>query len=157
MVDVSEKIKGNQADTLKLTVYSIYDCLLGQYDAPFSINSHNLDDFMVAMVNDVQSKYYKKESDFSIVELGTFDVISGNITLSNPKIISQLDRYIDKGKRNLQVIIQTLNYLPTGYFKMPDDLKKEIQSNIDESIQKYVSDYVIPDLDANDIKNLKQE
>lgn len=158
MVDVSKKIEGKKADTLKLSVYSIYDCVLGKFESPFVINSHNLDDFLTQLVNDVQSKYYGKESDFSIVLLGEFDETSGVIYNNGEmrKIISQLDRYIDVKKRNLQTIIQTLNYLPTGYFKMPDEMKKDIQTKIDDLIKKYVEDYVIPDLDVNDISVMKQ-
>lgn len=130
-------------------VYTVYDCVLKQYDLPFCIQETKLSDYLSLLVNDVQSKYFKHESDFIVNKIGIFDANTGEIQLKFIERICILDKYIDDKKRNLQTLIQTLNFLPTGYFKMPEEMKKDIQEQINSSVQKYVSDFVVPDLDVN--------
>lgn len=155
MVDVTKEIKGKDVDTFCYKLLSIYDCLLGTYSVPFAVSEISMHSMLSSIVNDVQSQYYNKESDYRIVQVGEFDETTGIVHgYTEHVMLGDLSSYIDTKQRNLQTIIRTLNYLPTGYFKMPEEQKKDIQQSIDESIKKYVSDYVIPDLDTNDIQRL---
>lgn len=144
-------------DTLKIGVYSIYDCVFKQYDLPLSIPLCRLDDYMSMLVNDVNSKFYGHESDYILNKIGDFNQNTGEIELHFVERVSILDKYINQEKRKLQTIVQVLNYLPSGYFKMPLEQKQAIQEKIDSAITEYVASYVIPDLDFSkfDINKVK--
>lgn len=149
-------------DTLKIGVYTIYDCVLKQFDIPIAIPVSKLYDYMNLLVNDVNSKYFNHESDYILNKTGDFNTETGEIEPHFIERIQTLDKYIDNQKRKLQTIIQTLNYLPTGYFKMPVEMKQDIQDRIDRSITDYVANYVVPDMDINSasdniIKKLQKE
>lgn len=133
---------------IKNGIYTIYDCVLKQFDLPFVVPVSKLDDYMNLIVNDVSSKYFNHESDYIINRIGYFDQESGDVELTCIERIAIADKYIDTKKRKLQTIIQTLNFLPSGYFKMPDEMKNALQEKIDEAIKKYVEDYVVPDMDV---------
>lgn len=134
-------------DTLKIGVYTIYDCVLKQFDIPIAIPVSKLYDYLNLLVNDVNSKYFNHEADFILNKIGNFNIETGEIESHFIERIQTLDNFIDNQKRKLQVIIQTLNYLPTGYFKMPLEQKQVVQEKIDNAITKYVADYVVPDMD----------
>jgi hypothetical protein len=140
------------ADTLTVSLYSIYDTVLKQFEPPFSCVESQLDQYMSMLINEPQSRFYGKESDYILNKLAEFSQDDGEIKIKFIERVAILDSYIDKHKRNLQTIIQTLNYLPQGYYKMPEDRKKDIQESIDQAIQKYVENYVIPDLDLKEEK-----
>lgn len=147
---MTEMEQKNVAESnMTVGVYTIYDCVLKQYDVPFCIQENKLNDYLTLLVNDVQSKYYNHEIDYIVNKIGYFNTTTGDIELHFVERINLLDSFIDYKRRNLQVCIQTLNYLPSGYFKMPDEMKKNIQDSINDAVQKYVSDYVVPDLEVN--------
>lgn len=138
--------------SIKIGVYSIYDCVLKQFGAPICIPVSKVNDYFTLLVNDVQSPYYDHESDYILNKIADFDSNTGEIIPCFIERISLLDNFININKRNLQTIIQTLNYLPSGYFKMPSEQKEAIQANIDKAVQKYISDYVVPDMDISSEK-----
>ena len=151
-----EKISQNGNEQVKSTtdiaVYTVYDCVLKQFSAPVSLPRQKVNDYYTLLVNDVQSPYFNHESDYILNEIGSFNIDTGEI---EPKFIERicvLDTFIDYKRRNLQTLLQTLNYLPTGYFKMPEEQKKAIQENIDNAVKKYVENYVVPDLDVSSEK-----
>lgn len=147
---MTEKEQKNAVESnMNVGVYTIYDCVLKQYDVPFCIQVTKLADYLLLLVNDVQSKYYNHESDYIVNKIGNFNTTTGEIEQHFVERVCMLDCYIDEKRRNLQTCIQTLNYLPSGYFKMPEEMKKDIQDQINTAVQKYVSDYVVPDLDVN--------
>lgn len=136
-------------DTLTVGVFTIYDTVLKQYDAPICIPDNRILDYFKLVVNDVNSKYFMHESDYIIYRIGEFNNEYGSlIQLDDIVSFGSLDRFIDVEKRRLQTIVQVLNYLPCGYFKMPDEMKRDIQDKIDSAIMEYVANYVIPDLDV---------
>lgn len=147
---MTEKVEKSVAESnMSVGVYTIYDCVLKQYDLPFCIQVTKLSDYLLLLVNDVQSKYYNHESDYIVNKIGNFNTDNGEIELHYVERVAILDTFIDVKKRNLQTCIQTLNYLPSGYFKMPDEMKNDIQEQINKAVQKYVTDYVVPDLEVN--------
>lgn len=135
-------------DTLKIGVYTIYDCVLKQFDIPLSIPVSKLYDYMSMLVNDVTSKYYGHESDFILNKIGDFNTETGEVENHFIERVAILDSYIDSNQRKLQTIIKVLNYLPQGYFKMPMEQKQDIQEKIDCAITEYVANYIVPDLDV---------
>lgn len=145
------------ADTTQIGVYTIYDTVLKQFDLPLSVPTNKIVDYMNILINDPNSKYWNHESDYILNQIGTFDETTGFIDLKFIERVAVLDTFVDRKKRKLQTIIQTLNYLPSGYFKMPEEMKIAIQEKIDEHIKTYVENYVLPDLDVNDIKVMKEQ
>ena len=145
--------------TMDVGIYTVYDCVLKQFSPPVSILKSKVNDYYTLLVNDVQSPYYNHESDYILNEIGTFDINTGEIGLHFIERICVLDTFIDYNRRNLQTIIQTLNFLPTGYFKMPMEMKKSIQENIEKSTKEFVENYVVPDLDISSekIKSLESK
>lgn len=144
-----KEVKNVAESNMSVGVYTIYDCVLKQYDVPFCIQETKLDDYLSLLVNDVQSKYYNHEADYIVNKIGNFNTDNGEIEQHFVQRVCILDKYIDEKKRNLQTCIQTLNYLPSGYFKMPEEMKKDIQEQINNAVAKYVSDFVVPDLEVN--------
>lgn len=143
-------------DTLEIGVYTIRNDMLRSYEDCFSCNVQQLGKYLSMIVNDVQSKFWGTESNYSLYRIGTFRTDIGKLEILEPELVNKLDMFIDNQKRTIQIICQTLNYLPTGYFKMPDEMKKQIQDKIDEATTKYINDYVIKDLDTNGIKENDQ-
>lgn len=139
----------NECIINRVNFYSVYDTVLKQYNPPIALKETNLKDYFTLLINDVQSPYFNHEIDYVLFNLGEFDINEGIVfNYTEPTKVCHLDSFIDYKRRNLQTLLQTLNYLPTGYFKMPDEMKKTIQENIDNATKKYVEDYVIPDLDV---------
>ena len=136
-------------NTEDFKIYSIYDSVLGTFGTLFSLNDVQLDKYLKSIVNDIQSPYYGHELDYVLYHVGDFELETGEVFGISHKKISTLDKYIDGPTRNLQTIVKCLNYLPQGYFKMPEEMKKSIQEKIDESIKAYVENYVIPDIDMS--------
>ena len=156
MTQTVEKIETKAKETLKtnlvIGVYTIYDCVLKQFGAPISIPDSKVNDYFTMLVNDVQSPYYNHESDFILNRIGSFNSESGEIELHFVERVCILDSFINNNKRNLQTIITTLNYLPTGYYKMPQEQKEVIQQQINSAVKNYVENYVVPDLDISSEK-----
>lgn len=142
----------NVSSNLEIGIYSIYDCVLKQFGAPISIPVSKVNDYFTLLVNDDKSPYFNHESDYILNRLGTFHSDTGDIEIKLIERICILDSFVNQNKRNLQTIITTLNYLPTGYYKMPTEQKQVIQSQIDNAVQKYVENYVVPDLDISSEK-----
>lgn len=147
--DENKALNEASTNTFKIGVYSIYDSVLKQFEAPISIPVNKLYDYMTLLVNDVQSRFYGHESDYILNKIGDFNVDTGEIELHFVERVSILDSYIDKDKRRLQEVLQVLNYLPSGYFKMPIEQKQVIQERIDNAVTEYVANYVLPDLDVS--------
>lgn len=143
----NEDLNGASTNTFEIGVYSVYDTLTKQFDCPISLPVGKVTEYFTLLVNDVASKYYGKESDFILHKIGSFNQDTGEIDLHFAERVSFLDSYIDRPRRRYQVMLQVLNYLPHGYFKMPDEMKKSIQERIDEATMQYVKDYVLPDID----------
>ena len=149
--NASEEVKQVKS-TIEIGIYTVYDCVLKQFTPPVSIPKQKVNDYYTMLVNDVQSPYYNHESDYILNEIGLFNNETGEIELHFIERICILDTFIDQKRRNLQTLLQTLNFLPTGYFKMSEEQKKVIQENIDKATQKYVENYVVPDLDISSEK-----
>lgn len=148
LVEVADNVSSN----LEIGVYTIYDCVLKQFGAPISIPVSKVTDYFTILVNDLNSPYYNHECDYILNRIGTFNQETGEIDLHFIERICVLDSFINNNKRNLQTIIQTLNYLPSGYYKMPAEQKEAIQNEINCAVQKYVENYVVPDLDISSEK-----
>lgn len=147
----------NISTNLNIGIYTIYDCVLKQFGQPISIPVSKIDDYFIFMVNDVNSPYYGHESDYVVNKIGDFKQDTGEIEQHFIERICTLDKYINTNKRNLQTIIQTLNYLPSGYFKMSAEQKDVIQQQINNAVNRYVENYVVPDMDicSEKIKSLE--
>lgn len=152
MTNTEEKIDKNVHETTEIFLYTVYDCVLKQFSAPVALPKSRVKDYYTLLVNDVQSPYYNHEIDYVLNQIGTFNINTGEVELHSIVRICILDSFIDYKRRNLQVLLQTLNYLPTGYFKMPAEQKEIIQENINKATEEYVKNYVIPDLDISAIK-----
>lgn len=137
-------------NSFEIGLFCVYDTVLKKFDLPFCVEVSKISDYMSLLVNEVSSKYYGHESDYILNRIGTFNSDDASIRLNKCiERVKFLDFYVDKNKRKLQTIIQVLNYLPSGYFKMPVEQKEVIQEKIDNAITEYVASYVIPDLDVS--------
>lgn len=144
-------------DTLKMTAYTVYDTQLGIYSSPICISPENMKKDFTILVNSPNSIYYKHESSFILYAIGDFDDSTGRINYYDPVQISPLSAFIDDHQRTVQIMIQTLNFLPSGYFKMPEEMKKDIQSQIDEAIHKYTELIIKPELNNLSTHNLPRD
>lgn len=136
----------NVVSSLEIGAYVVYDTVLQEYSTPFCVSVSALENEMKSLINDVSSRYYGNENDYILFKVGTFDKKSGLIHYSNFEKIGSLGLYVDDMSRKVQICIKTLNYLPVGYFKMPEEMKKDIQSQIDEQIKVYSELFIKPSL-----------
>lgn len=141
---------GEVVDTLQYGAYVVYDTVLRQYSAPFVCPINELTKNISSIVNDVHSTYYGHESDYILCQNGTYNRDTGEINYVGEEKIAHLDSYIDINTRNVQTCIQTLNFLPTGYFKMPLEMQKDIQTKIDDQIKYYTETFIKTSLPANE-------
>lgn len=146
-MDLDENVK----NSLYQRVYMIYDTKLQQFAHPLIIKESEYVNVFKQLVNNVTSVYYQQEDDFILYDFGIFNEVDGFIKYDNIKSLGTLSQFIDSNIRNVQVCIQTLNFLPVGYFKMPKEMQQDIQSRIDECIKSYVENFV--DLDKVKISN----
>lgn len=125
-------------DSLEKSIYCIYDKKLQIYKNLFCATGVEAKHIFTELANDITSEFYSRCSDFDCYFVGSFDESCCCISDSRV-IICGLDTLIDKKRIELQYMIQTLNYLPVGYFKMPAEMQQDIKDNIDEQVKKYAS------------------
>lgn len=133
-------------NTLNKSIYCIYDKKLKKYSNVFLASGVDAKKIFTEMANDVSSPQYGFTSDFDCVSLGSFDESLGTFGDFNDSIgafipvktiLCGLDTFVDEKRIELQYMIQTLNFLPSGYFKMPAEMQAEIKENIDLQTKKY--------------------
>lgn len=135
---MSEEVKS----TLELHFYALYDTKDCVYVAPFVSAEQSVLEEIKLVVNDVKSSYYGKEKYYILYDLGTYNNKNGTVLNLKPVEVCHLDSLIDENIRNVQVCIQTLNYLPKGYFKAPKEMQADVQSKIDEAIKFYTKEFI---------------
>lgn len=135
---MSEDVKS----TLELHFYALYDTKDCVYVAPFVSAKQSVLDDIKLVVNDVKSSYYGKEKYYILYDLGIYNNKNGTVSNKQPVEVCHLDSLIDENIRNVQVCIQTLNYLPKGYFKAPKEMQEEIQARIDDAIKFYTKEFI---------------
>ncbi len=93
--------------------------------------------YFTELANDPSSTCYGCTSDFDCVVWngGNFELTGRDIGL--PECLGVLTSYEDKLRIQQQNMIKVLNYLPTGYFKMPKELQDDIRKDIDKAVQDY--------------------
>ncbi len=124
-------------DSLEKSIFCIYDKKLKKYSNVFLASGVDAKKIFTEMANDVTSPQYGFTTDFDCVLLAQFDEEVGTIIDENRTILCGLDTFVDEKRIELQYMIQTLNFLPSGYFKMPAEMQAEIKENIDLQTKKY--------------------
>lgn len=120
-------------NSLEKSLYCVYDKKLQEYSHVFLATGPEARSIFTEMANDVSSPLYNSCSDYDVVNLGS--LLPEEIL--DKKICCPLNTFRDSKRIELQWMIQTLNYLPTGYFKMPEEMQKDIKDKIDEALKKY--------------------
>ena len=120
------------------SLYFLKDKKLNDVVGAFLLKDHEVSQHFSELANDVRSPFYKRQEDFVIYCAGVvsdddFSIIPESGSLP----FSLLSEYIDVNRINYQWMVQTLNYLPTGYFKMP----KEKQEEVEKDIRRFTYDY----------------
>lgn len=139
-VKMTETVKKIENELVN-NVYSIYDTSLSVYESPFVMKSCDLKGFLISLANDVNSKYYENPEQYEVFCLGTYDDSVGEFITNSKQCLGNLSAYVDVRRRDIQMCIRTLNFLPTGYFKMPVEMQKDIQSKIDEAVKFYAKEF----------------
>lgn len=140
-------------DSLEKSLFCIYDKKLQLYKNVFCATGVEAKHIFTEMANDITSDFYSRSSDFDCYYIGAFDDGSC-IVADNRMIICGLDTLVDKKRCELQYMIQTLNYLPIGYFKMPPEMQHDIKDKIDEQVKKYAS-YLAENIELDSVENIK--
>lgn len=121
-------------NSLERHLYCIYDKKLHDYSHVFLATGVEAKKIFTELANDVSSPVYHSVSDYDVIDLGEF---SPNDMIKT--VLCGLDSMRDLRRIELQWMIQTLNFLPSGYFKMPEEMQKDIKDKIDEALKKYIS------------------
>lgn len=135
-------------NTLNKSIYCIYDKKLKKYSNVFLASGVDAKKIFTEMANDVTSPQYGFTTDFDCILLAGFEEETGAILKDDRTIICGLDTFIDEKRIELQYMIQTLNFLPSGYFKMPAEMQAEIKENIDLETKKY-AEYLCKNMDVS--------
>lgn len=136
-------------------VYAIYDCKLCQFELPIVLPTATAIRDLKGIVNTYGSKYFFTPSDFILYRLGSYDNTTARFDLlpDNQYInLCNLNDLLDKDMRRRFMIMHTLNTLPVGYYKMPQEMKEDIQKNIDECCKMYVEEFIVPEIEAGNMK-----
>lgn len=142
-------------NTLEKSLYCIYDKKLKLYSNVFLASGPDAKKIYTEMANDVSSPQYGFTSDYDCVHLANFDEVSGVVDYDK-YILCGLDTFIDERRIELQYMISTLNFLPSGYFKMPAEMQQEIKDNIDIQTKKY-AEYLCSQMDVSTSTSLSAD
>lgn len=144
-------------NSLEKSLYCIYDKKLKKYSNVFVASGPDAKRIFIELANDVTSPQYGFASDYDCLTLGYFDEESATIGSYNESlgcyipcktVICGLDNFIDEKRIELQHMISVLNYLPSGYFKMPAEMQEEIKEQINEATKKY-ADYLCQNMELS--------
>lgn len=136
-------------------VYAIYDTKLCQFELPIVLPVSTAVRDLKQIVNAYGSKYFFTPSDFILYRLGTYDNSSARFDLlpeGKYLNIGNLNDLVDDSLRRRFMIMHTLSTLPVGYYKMPEEMKKDIQANIDEACKTYVKEFIVPEIEAGNLE-----
>lgn len=131
-------------------IYGLHDTQLHEYVAVTSLRDVEVDSYFVDLANDIRSPYYQRSKDFDCYCLGSIDDETGVINIDDRHILCNLSKYIDLKRVEYQRIVQVLNYLPVGYFKMPKEMQDGVQQQISDAVKDYVNKYA--DIDKLSLK-----
>lgn len=148
-------------NSLEKSLYCLYDKKLQIYKNVFCATGVEAKHIFTELANDVTSEFYSRCSDFDCYFLTSFNCETGSLGIRDDGsidcvrfIICPLDTLVDKKRIELQYMIQTLNYLPVGYFKMPSEMQQDIKDKIDEQVKKYAS-YLSDNITLDKEENVK--
>lgn len=136
-------------------VFCIYDCKLHSFELPIILPVNTAIRDVKQIVNSYGSKYFFTPTDFILYRLGNYDVQTGRFDLLDTKDYIELGRlndFVDETLRRRFMLMHTLNTLPVGYYKMPQEMKEDIQKNIDECCKLYVSEFIVPEIEAGNMQ-----
>ncbi|AXL14511.1 nonstructural protein [Microviridae sp.] len=68
----------------------------GLFLEPMAMTEFQLDEWMHSAVNDVVTDWNTYSSDFVLYEMGSFDTVTGNVTLTDKKALRSLSEYKKK-------------------------------------------------------------
>lgn len=119
---------------------AIYNTDLNEYEAVQAMYESDIRPYFIELASDIRSPYYNKLKNYTVVSLGDFKR-DGSIVSNKPDTLGLLSDYADPKRIEYQRIVQVLNYLPEGYFKMPSEMQAEVQKQIQEAVISYVNKY----------------
>ncbi len=125
-------------NTLETKIYALYDLELKSYSYVFCGIGRDVQNFYSEMVNSVGSIFYERANSFEIVCLSDFNISTGEITLVDRFVLCRLSQLIDKKRVERQQMVQSLNYIPIGYYRMPKEMQDDINSRINDALSTYI-------------------
>lgn len=135
-------------------VYAIYDSKLCQFELPLVMPVNTAVRELKNIVNSYGTKYFFSPEDFILYRIGTYENSTAKFELlpvGQYLVLCNLQDLVDKDLRRKFMLLHTLNTLPVGYYKMPSEMKEDIQKNIDNACQAYVKDFIIPEIENGNL------
>ena len=80
----------------QINVYTVQDMKTGHFLEPMAMTEFQLDEWLHSAVNDVVTDWNRYSSDFVLYEMGTFDPITGLLSISDKKALRSLSEYKKK-------------------------------------------------------------
>ena len=146
-------------NTTEHFIYGLYDRLLKTYTHLFEANGPDAQAVFRELSNSVDSPYYRTTSDFDVVVIASFDINTG-VCVPAPQTLCRLSVFVDEARHKRQDMIQALNYLPNGYFRMPKEMQAEINESINSALKDYIEELqkeiVIPSEESISEPNVEQ-
>lgn len=139
VIDFSEK---TQEFHPKRHLYVVFNEVKDEPDSVCYLFPDEYHLYFSMLANDVTSKYYFNLEDYTVIDYGEVPDFE---KVFDEESCDPLISFVDDRRRDLQTIIQTINFLPNGYFKMPKEMQEEVQRKINEACTKYASDYITED------------
>lgn len=118
-------------------IYGIYDKKMSEFTQVVLLDENEFEAYFIHVSNDVTSPYFRKEDDFEIYRMFNMDNDTNSF-----EFVNYLSEFISNSTRDLQVITQTLNFLPIGYFKMPKEMQEQVQQQIKDCVYDYVNNHL---------------
>lgn len=131
---------------MKKVIYTVFDRKLNEHAQLVMLSEAEVQTFFEQLADDVTNPIYRHLSDFDVYQVATFD--TENCTFDDFVMIlkGSLKDYQDEDRKHLNIITQTLNFLPTGYFRMPKEMQERIEQDIKDCAKDYVENYMSKDM-----------
>lgn len=71
----------------KIKIFSIYDTKQQTYSNPLIDTLHGIETYLRYLINEANTIDYQYSTDFIVYDLGSFNVLNGNIDLLKEKLV----------------------------------------------------------------------
>lgn len=127
-------------------IYAIFDRKLNEYSQLVMLSDVESAGFFEHLADDITSSMYRHLDEYDVYQICSFDTEECVFQDFVKVLRGSLKDFADLDRRNLNIITQSLNFLPNGYFRMPKEMQERVEQDIKKYAQEYVDKYMSKDM-----------